>query len=126
MSEDKLNMFFGADVILFENAKKLRDNMTWAERKLFEQLSCNKLKARFKAQHPIFIYVVDFYCHKAKLVIEIDGDVHFNKEAQLKDIERTKTLEGFGLRIIRFTNEQIHKDMDGVLKEIKSYISPLD
>lgn len=100
--------------------------MTWAERKLFEQLSSSKLKARFKAQHPIFIYVVDFYCHKAKLVIEIDGDVHFNKEAQLKDIERTKTLEGFGLRIIRFTNEQIHKDMDGVLKEIKSYISPLD
>ena len=123
MAENKLNMFYGADVVLFERAKKLREKMTLAETRLFEQLSSNKLGVRFKAQHPIFIYVVDFYCNKAKLVIEIDGDIHFDEEAQLKDLERTKHLEGFGLHILRFTNEQVFKDLEGVLKEIKAYLT---
>lgn len=116
-------MFYGADVIVFERAKKLRENMTWAERKLFEQLSKNKLGVRFRAQHPLSLYIVDFYCHQAKLVIEIDGDVHFNDESQKADEERTIAIEEFGLRLLRFTNEEIFKNINEVISEIAKHIN---
>lgn len=115
-------MFYGADVILFERAKALRCNMTRAEKLLFDQLSNGQLGVRFKAQHPIASYIVDFYCHKAKLVIELDGDLHFNEEAQLLDDTRTKELQKLNLRVIRFTNEEVFKDMQHVIRTIKSYI----
>ena len=123
MGEEESNMFYGADVIVFENAKKLRENMTWAERKLFEQLSKNKLGVRFRAQHPLSLYIVDFYCHQAKLVIEIDGDVHFNEEAQKADEERTTAIEEFDLRLIRFTNEEIFKNINEVISEIAKHVN---
>ena len=123
MGEEESNMFYGADVIVFENAKKLRENMTWAERKLFEQLSKNKLGVRFRAQHPLSLYIVDFYCHQAKLVIEIDGDFHFNDEAQKADEERTSAIEEFGLRLIRFTNDEIFKNIHEVISEITKHIN---
>lgn len=123
MGEEESNMFYGADVIVFERAKKLRENMTWAERKLFEQLSKNKLGVRFRAQHPLSLYIVDFYCHQAKLVIEIDGDVHFNDESQKADEERTIAIEEFGLRLLRFTNEEIFKNINEVISEIAKHIN---
>ncbi len=119
----KLSMFYGADVMVFENAKKLRENMTGAERKLFEQLSKNKLGVRFRAQHPIWLYVVDFYCHRAKLVIEIDGDIHFNEEAQKADDERAKAIEDLGLKVIRFTNEEVFKNLEEVIAEITKLVN---
>ena len=123
MSKEKHNMFYGADVIVFENAKKLRENMTAAERLLFEALSKNKLGVRFKAQHPLSLYVVDFYCHRAKLVIEIDGDVHFNEEAQKADNERTRVIEDLGLKIIRFTNKEVFKNRVEVTFEIAKCVN---
>jgi cyclase len=121
MSEEKMNMFYGADVMVFENAKKLRENMTGAERKLFERLSKNELGVRFRAQHPLSLYVVDFYCHRAKLVIEIDGDIHFHEEAQKEDDKRKKAIEDFGLKDTRFTNEEVYKNMEGVISEINKH-----
>ena len=123
MSDEESNMFYGADALVFENAKKLRENMTWAEKKLLEQLSKNRLGVRFKAQHPLSLYIVDFYCHRAKLIIEIDGDVHFNVEAQKADEERTRIIEGFGLKIIRFPNEEIFRNMKEVIAEIAKQIN---
>ena len=122
MSRQKYNMFYGADVILFERAKVLRSNMTRAERLLFDQISKGQLGVRFKAQHPIANYIVDFYCHKAKLVVELDGDLHFNEEAQLLDDIRTKELQKLDLRVVRFTNEEVFKDMEYVIGTIRSCI----
>ncbi|GAB4246991.1 MAG: hypothetical protein Tsb0034_26070 [Ekhidna sp.] len=71
------NMFYGATPSIFEKAKMLRQNMTRQELILWKELSANKLLGlRFKAQHPIGNFIADFYCHKLKLVIEIDGDSH--------------------------------------------------
>ncbi len=122
MSRQKYNMFYGADVILFERAKVLRSNMTRAERLLFDQISKGQLGVRFKAQYPIANYIVDFYCHKAKLVVELDGDLHFNEDAQLLDDIRTKELQKLDLRVVRFTNEEVFKDMEYVIGTIRSCI----
>ena len=115
-------MFYGADTIVFENAKKLRNNMTQAELKLWERLCKNQLGFRFKPQHPIANFIADFYCHRAKLVIEIDGDVHFSEEAIKKDEERTNEIEELGLTVVRFTNQEIYKNLDEVVNTVKTLI----
>jgi cyclase len=119
MGNTKPTMFYGADMIIFENAKRLRNNMTPAEDKLWQRVSKNKLGVRFKAQHPVSNFIVDFYCHKAKLVIEVDGDIHFSEEGAKQDILRTEELEKLELKVIRFTNDQIFHDINGVLEKIK-------
>ena len=70
------NMFYGAKPELFARAKYLRENMTESEQLLWHKLRNNQLKYRFKAQHPIDIFIADFYCHQKQLVIEIDGKIH--------------------------------------------------
>jgi cyclase len=69
-------MHYGATKITFQFAEKLRNNLTPAEKMLWYQLSKNALGHRFRCQHPIWRYVVDFYCHPVKLVIEVDGTIH--------------------------------------------------
>lgn len=76
-------MFYGASPNSFDKAKLLRNNMTEAEKILWEKLkNRNIFKARFRRQHPIGIFIVDFYCHDYKLVIELDGEIHLNKEVR--------------------------------------------
>jgi very-short-patch-repair endonuclease len=90
--------------------------MAYAECLLWKELRKAKLGVRFKAQHPIDKVIADFYCHKEKLVIEIDGNIHhFQKEY---DIGRTHELERFGIKVIRFTN----KDVENKLLEILNLI----
>ena len=72
---------------------------------------------RFRRQHPIGIYIADFYCHAAKLVIEVDGKVHLQKIEY--DRERTAVLNGFGIDVIRFSNEEVLGDIDGVVERIR-------
>ena len=69
-------MFFGAKRKIFQNAYDLRHKMTKSEMLLWNRLNKNQLGVRFKAQHPIDIFIADFYCHKFKLVIEVDGEIH--------------------------------------------------
>ena len=110
-------MFYGAKPLIFERAKELRKNMTSAELKLWERLKNNQLGGfRFKAQHPIDRFIVDFYCHKARLVIELDGGIHNNQVEY--DQNRTVELEKFELKIIRFTNKEVETDIESVLKQI--------
>jgi imidazole glycerol-phosphate synthase subunit HisF len=116
-------MYYGADVISFENAKALRNNMTGAEQLLWSRLSKNQLGIRFKSQHPISNYIIDFYCHAAKLVIELDGDIHFDNDAQQKDADRQTELENLELIVIRFTNEEIFKNTNEIIGEIKIRIN---
>ena len=113
-------MFYGAKPKIFENAKLLRNNMTAAEQKLWNELNTKKINGyRFKAQHPISKYIADFYCHKAKLVIEIDGDIHNNEDVKERDEGRTFEIEDLGIKIIRFTNIQIMNNIEEVISKIK-------
>jgi very-short-patch-repair endonuclease len=112
-------MFYGASASVFRNAKKLRNTMTPAEKKLWNILSNKKLMGfRFKNQHPVSKFIVDFYCHKAKLVIEIDGNIHDTPEQSDYDIGRTYEIESFGLQLIRFTNNQVETSLEEVINEI--------
>lgn len=117
------NMFYGALAIHFELAKKLRDNQTEAEIFLWNNLgSINIPGVRFKRQHPILYFIADFYCHKAKLVIEVDGGYHNIPEQYIYDRNRDSELEELGLKVIHFTNEQVLFQTEKTLEEIKIVI----
>lgn len=106
---------------LIDQAKELRQNPTAAERKLWQ----NFLKSfpyRVLRQRPIHHFIVDFYCPRLKLVIEIDGDVHFTDAAKAYDAERTQVLEGYGLQVIRFTNAQVMDDFEAVCQKTQGMI----
>jgi len=114
-------MFYGAKPAIFERAKLLRKNMTQAEKELWNRLNRNQLGVRFKTQHPIDIFIADFYCHVYKLVIELDGAIH---EQQIDyDEGRTAELDRFGIKVIRFTNQEVLTDMENVIAKIKKEIT---
>jgi len=114
------DMFYGAKRTIFQNACELRKEMTPAEKVLWNRLNKSQLGVRFKAQHPIDIFIADFYCHKCKLIVEVDGEIHLSqKEA---DENRTAELERFGLTVIRFTNKEVLNDVEKVVDEIRKII----
>jgi len=117
--KDKRQMFFGAQQAIFENAGQLRERQTRQEELLWNELSGNKIMGfKFRRQHPIDVFVADFYCHKLKLVIEIDGGYHLEKEQSIYDLARTEEISGYGIRMMRFTNSEVEKDLKGVVKSI--------
>ncbi|MEM8568199.1 MAG: endonuclease domain-containing protein [Bacteroidota bacterium] len=113
---DRRTMFYGASPAVFEKAKMLRSNMTSQEKLLWEELKSNRLYGlRFKAQHPIDIFIADFYCHKIKLVIEIDGNSHNSSDQISYDLNRTYMMNELGIKVIRFSNSEIEDNMSYVL-----------
>ena len=94
-------------------ARKLRKEMTPWERKLW-YCFLKDYKVRFQRQKPIGMYIVDFFCAKANLIIELDGGGHFEPEQQKKDVIRKENIERLGYKIIRFTNREIDKDFYSV------------
>ena len=106
---------------LVEKAKELRQNPTPAEKKLWRGY-LRTFPLRILRQRPIDRFIVDFYCAALKLVIEIDGDSHFTDEGQVYDLERTGILAGYGLKVIRFTNDEVMKDFEGVCCNIAEQI----
>ena len=103
--------------VLLERAKEMRANPTQAEAFLWEQLKSKKLDIKFRQQHLIDDFIVDFVCLTKLLIIEVDGKIH---ESQIeKDLERTKILENKGYKVIRFTNEEVIGNIDEVLFKIK-------
>ncbi|WP_190809864.1 endonuclease domain-containing protein [Flagellimonas sp. S3867] len=102
--------------------KELRQNLTPAEAYLWKQLQNKKLEGRkFRRQHSIDRYIVDFYCASERLIIELDGEVHMNPTAEEKDLKRTKNLEGLGFTVIRFENKMVFENLRSVLQEIRSH-----
>lgn len=77
---------------------------------------------KFRRQHPISKYIVDFYCHKLKLVIEVDGSIHSSEENRKLDEIRQKNLEKLGLIVFRFTNEDVRNKIENVLEKINEFI----
>ena len=103
-------------------AKQLRKNMTKEERKLwYEFLKDYPIKVL--RQKILGNYIVDFYCAKAKLVIEIDGSGHYTEEQKLKDEERTRNLSQYGITVIRFNNSDVMNNFYGVCTVIDRTIS---
>ena len=120
------NMFYGADSRTLRAAVILRKNMTLAELILWKKLKDRKIfDTKFRRQHPVDIFIVDFYCHEYKLVIEIDGEIHNNKEKIEYDLARTNEIKKFGLKVIRFTNDQIIFNMGNVIIQIQKVITDL-
>ncbi len=85
----------------------------------------SKYSVRFQRQKAIDNFIADFYCHREKLVIEIDGSQHFSAEGREKDEFRTEILEGYDLKVIRFTNLQIKDNFEGVCLYIDKIVNKL-
>jgi very-short-patch-repair endonuclease len=100
-------------------ARSLRKKLTPAETILWSRLRRRAVGgAGFRKQHPIGPYIADFACVPARLVIEVDGDTHGTDAAQRHDRERTAFMQAHGWRVLRLTNEDVHKRLDGVLEGI--------
>jgi very-short-patch-repair endonuclease len=107
---------------LKEPSRQLRNDMTDAERQLWSQIRAKQMGCWFYRQKPIGGYIVDFYCPKAKLVIEVDGGQHFSDENAAYDRVRSEYLASAGLTVLRFTNSEVIKNIEGVVESIKSKI----
>ena len=110
-------------IVLF--SRRLRLQQTEAEQILWSRLSKKQLAGlRFRRQHPIRRFIVDFYCHRKRLVIEVDGKIH--RKQKEYDRKREDILKASGYHVIRFTNEEILDDVDSVLMRIESFADGID
>jgi very-short-patch-repair endonuclease len=119
INESKHN--HGASFNIKQKSRELRRIMTETEKILWSKLRKKQQKGMyFRRQHPYNIYILDFYCFKANLVIEVDGPIH---DMTIEyDSERTRFLESSGLKVLRFTNEDIESRIDWVLELINGYL----
>jgi len=119
-------LHLGAIESTFKNALALRKKQTPAELILWKRIRNRQImNAKFRRQHPIHMYVADFYCHEYKLVIEIDGKIHDLEEHKTNDENRSAELERLGIHVIRFSNEEVLNYIDKVLEAINDKIKEL-
>ncbi|CAH1529767.1 Endonuclease domain-containing protein [Vibrio jasicida] len=97
---------------------QLRSNMPKPEQVLWQRIRRKQLGVKFRRQHGIGRYIVDFYCAELNLVIEIDGDSHFSDKGKEKDAMRDAFLEALGIKVLRFTNEEVIKQTESVLERL--------
>ena len=103
----------------------LRSELTPAEKILWEELRGRKLNnLKFQRQHSIGNYIVDFYCAKLRLIIELEGAVHFKKEQKQKDNFRDKNLVEMDYTVLRITNNEIEDNLSAILEKIKNIPFP--
>ncbi len=102
-----------------DRRQELRNNLPPAEKKLWQHLKGKQLGEKFRRQHGIGVYIVDFYCARLKLVIEIDGDTHFAHEDVERDNRRTRQLLKSGIQVLRFSNTDVYESIEDVLEIIK-------
>jgi very-short-patch-repair endonuclease len=117
-------LHLGANEEQFQTARSLRHEMTEAEKVLWNELKNRKLNGlKFRRQHPIHYYIADFYCHEKKLIIEVDGEIHKNRDIREHDENRSAEFERLGIRVVRVTNEQVLNSLGEVIDTIKRTIS---
>lgn len=105
------------DPTILQHARDMRREPTEPERRLWQKLRRKQLGSyKFRRQHPNGRFILDFYCHEARLVVEVDGDSHAFQEEY--DAARTAWLEAQGLHVLRFSNQAVIQNMDGVLQAI--------
>ena len=108
-----------ADQTTLDLARRLRRKLTPSERKLWQSLRSNKITGfKFRRQHPVNYYIADFYCHQAKLVIEVDGPVHQQTDRREHDQQRDGVMENLGILVLRFSNDEVRYHLNHVLKKI--------
>ncbi|GAB3806838.1 hypothetical protein GCM10028819_42980 [Spirosoma humi] len=104
--------------------KELRNGATEAEKVLWQRLKGGQLTGlKFRRQHSIGLFVLDFYCPSERLAIELDGEIHQTSEVQLHDEERQKAIETLDVRVIRFPNAAVMDNMSQVLRDLQQYIT---
>lgn len=121
-----MKMFHGASPHLFKYAKEHRHDPTSAEAILWESLKNKQLFGyKFRREHPVGCYIIDFYCLQKRLAIEIDGGYHFTLEQQIYDAHRTYEINRMGLHEIRFNNNEVFNNLQCVLDKIMEKIDQL-
>ena len=104
--------------------KELRNNLTASEAVLWTALQKKKLEGRkFRRQHSIGKYIVDFYCPSEKLVVELDGANHYTHEGEMHDMDRDAYINTLGIKVLRYENRDIYNNLEAVLEDIKRNIS---
>ena len=115
---------FRASREMIDIARLLRAEMTPAEKLLWEELRGRRFRGlKFRRQHPIGCFVVDFYCPEKKLVVEVDGGVHSSPSQAVADVEREEWLAALGLRFVRIPNDLVLSDIRAALQAITSAVS---
>jgi len=115
-------MFYKANPLIFQKAEELRNNPTPAEELLWNYIGQGQLGIKFRRQHPASIYILDFYNHKLKLAIEIDGSIHAIEDVKRNDEKRQINLESLGIKFLRFSNTQVLTKIESVLERIQNKI----
>jgi very-short-patch-repair endonuclease len=110
----------GTWATLGEAARRMRRNPTVAEDALWQALRRGRLGAKFRRQHVIDRYIVDFFCLSAKLIVELDGPIHL--EQQEEDLNRESVLLNLGYTVLRYPNQRILEDIDGVMADLKNHL----
>ena len=109
--------------LLRDFTKNNRKNPTMAERILWQYIRGKSLGCSFRRQHIIDIFIADFICIEEKLIIELDGGYHSLPQQQISDEERTKRLNTLGYKVIRFTNDEVIGNIEGVINIIKQNLN---
>lgn len=108
--------------ILKTRRKTLRNSLGLPEIILWSHLKDGQLGKKFRRQHSIDHYVLDFYCPESKLAVELDGATHDNRESQNHDSKRDTFLRQLGIRVLRIHNKEVLENLEGVLEEIKKWL----
>jgi leucyl-tRNA synthetase len=108
--------------ILSDRRKELRKNQTGAEEKLWWYLRDKRLGVKFRRQHSIGGYILDFICKDKKLIIELDGEIHNTEDAKEYDFVRDKYFEELDYKVLRFRNDEVENEIEKVLEEIKKFL----
>ena len=120
------DFYYNADQETVELARRLRKQMTPAEKILWRRLRKQNITSwHFRRQHPIGFYIADFYCHEARLVIEVDGGVHSLPNRKEHDENRDAEMEKLGIKILRFTNNEILNQTSEVVNTIEKGLMKL-
>jgi very-short-patch-repair endonuclease len=116
-----MDMFYGASPVIFSKAKSLRNNTTQSESRIWLLIKDRYKNFKFRRQHPMGPYIADFYCHKLKLVIELDGKHHFEDTNQIAhDKQRDDDMMKWGVKVLRYSNET---NPQNILKDIEDIIN---
>jgi very-short-patch-repair endonuclease len=118
------DFYYGATAETKAQAAELRKSMTYAEKVLWQQLRNRKVEGlKFRRQHPVSIFILDFYCHEKKLAIEVDGGIHQSEDQREWDKNRTFELNELGITVLRFANEEVIDSTQKVIDSIMEYLS---
>ena len=104
--------------------REMRQNPTTGEAMLWRLLRNRRLELKFRRQHPLGRYILDFYCHEARLAIEVDGGGHAEPDQQRQDAQRDEALRSMGIRVLRFWNRDVLTNTEGVLATIWHTLTP--